>query len=48
MTVYKGVRYFPTYEEARTYAEASGAQGYRIVAYGRGYAIQIRVSGPYL
>jgi hypothetical protein len=48
MTTHKGIRYFPTYQEAEAFAQAAGVIGYRLVSYIRGWAIQIRISGPYL
>jgi hypothetical protein len=43
-TVRKGIAYWPTYEAAR---DAKKAATDRIVCYTTGWAIQIRVSGPY-
>ncbi len=48
MATYKGVYYFPTYATARDYAESHGHPIDRIIPYTRGWAIQIRVSGPYV
>ena len=48
MTTHKGIYYFPTYESARNYAREHGAPTNRIISYGRGWAIQLHVSGPYV
>lgn len=45
--VSKGIYYFPTYQLAQTYMQEHGV-GLRIVEYGLGYAIQLRISGPYV
>jgi len=42
---YRGVRYYPTYEAARVERDRIGVG--RLVQYGRGWAIQERISGPY-
>lgn len=44
----KGVYYFPTYEAARAYAQNRGYPTDRIIPYTIGWAIQLRVSGPYV
>ena len=41
------VLYFPTYIAARAYAEAHALPTNRIIYYELGWAIQLRVSGPY-
>jgi hypothetical protein len=41
-------RYFPTFAAARAHAIACGYPTDRIIEYGRGWAIQLRVSGPYV
>ena len=43
----KGIYYFPTYEAARDYAVLKGFHTHRIIQYELGWAIQLRVSGPY-
>lgn len=48
MTTRNGTTYWPTYEDARAYAEAHGYPTDRIIAYLAGWAIQLRVSGPYV
>lgn len=48
MRVYRGVYYFPSYETARAYAASVGAPTDRIIWYTRGWAIQWRISGPYV
>lgn len=48
MVAYRGVYYFPTRADAFAYAVAQGAPTDRIIEYGRGFAIQLRASGPYL
>lgn len=48
MKVYKGDYYFPSFEEARSYAIEHGFPTDRIISYGRGWAIQLYVSGPYV
>lgn len=47
MKTYKDTYYFPTYQAARTYAEVGMMPTNRIIEYGRGWAIQFHVSGPY-
>lgn len=42
---YKGTTYFSEYSDARTVRD--NLPGSRIVEYGRGFAVQIRKSGPY-
>ena len=44
---YKGVAYYPNRKDAELRMGEDAPDG-RIVEYLRGYAIQIRVSGPYL
>ena len=48
MKTYKGIFYFPSRESAESYARKNGFPLNRIIAYGRGYAIQTKVSGPYV
>jgi hypothetical protein len=48
MRTKKGVYYFPTYEAARAYAETEGYPVNRIISYTLGWAIQLRISGPYV
>lgn len=48
MKTRKGIYYFPSYESARDYAIAHGAPTDRIIPYELGWAIQLRVSGPYV
>jgi hypothetical protein len=48
MNTYRGVYYFPTFEAARDYAIANNWPVARIISYQRGWAIQIRISGPYV
>ena len=47
MKTHKGATYFPSFPIARDYAEEHGLPANRIIEYGRGWAIQLRVSGPY-
>lgn len=42
------VTYWPTYGAARDYATAHGHPTDRIIKYGLGWAIQLRISGPYV
>ncbi len=44
----KGIFYFPTYDEARTYAWKHDYPTDRIIQYDIGWAIQLRRSGPYV
>jgi len=44
---YKGVAYYPSREEAELRMAEDAPTG-RVVAYTRGWAVQIRISGPYL
>lgn len=44
---YKGVYYFFTYAEAKRYAEDHELPTDRIRFFIRGWAIQLRISGPY-
>jgi hypothetical protein len=46
--VHKGVYYFDSFESARKYATDNSLPSDRIKNYGRGWAIQQRVSGPYV
>lgn len=46
--IHKGIYYFSSYENARAFAEAGGYPTDRIISYGLGWAIQLRVSGPYV
>ncbi len=45
---YHGVYYFPTYYAARNFACRFAFPTNRIIEYGRGWAIQLRESGPYV
>lgn len=46
---HKGIFYFPTHRSAHAYAaEHDAPASNRIIQYGRGYAIQLHVSGPYV
>jgi hypothetical protein len=45
---YQGVSYWPTYESARAAAAERGFSTERIIKYGRGWAVQAYISGPYL
>jgi len=47
---YKGVAYFKDYKDARAHMEkyAPDVSASRIVDYTRGWAVQARISGPYL
>jgi hypothetical protein len=47
MKTFKGIYYFSSYDEAREYALSNGFPTNRIIHYTRGWAIQLRVSGPY-
>lgn len=49
-TVHRDIAYWPTYADARYYRDAGRTiyPDIRIVAYGRGYAVQREPSGPYL
>mgnify|MGYP003644419451 FL=1 len=44
---YKGVAYFKSYEDAKGHMEKYAKIG-RLVSYIRGWAVQTRISGPYL
>ena len=46
-TTRKGVTYFPDYADARTAALAADLPIDRIIPYAIGWAVQLRVSGPY-
>ena len=48
MQTHRGIYYFPTYQAARSYALAHNHPISRIIEYRRGWAIQLRVSGPYV
>ena len=45
ITTHRKVSYYSDYRDAR--AVSNLMPGSRVVSYGRGYAIQLRVSGPY-
>jgi len=44
---FKGITYWPTFITARDFAVANKLPADRIISYGRGWAIQREVSGPY-
>ena len=44
---YKGTAYFKDREDAEAHMKKFAPEG-RIVEYERGYAVQTRISGPYL
>jgi len=44
----KGIFYFPTFQAARKHAQDNGHPTNRIIEYQKGWAIQLRVSGPYV
>ena len=46
-TTRRGVTYFPTYGAARAAAIKAGLTADRLIPYGLGWAVQLRVSGPY-
>ncbi len=46
MKVRKGICYWPTFIEARAVSEQFA--GSRVVEYGVGWAVQLRISGPYV
>ena len=46
--IWKGVYYFPSYSQAVAYAADNDKPSNRIIEYGRGWAIQLRASGPYV
>ena len=48
MKTHKGIYYFPTFPAARAYASLNGWPTNRINRFERGWAIQIRISGPYV
>jgi hypothetical protein len=48
MKTYKDIYYFPSYPAARDYAKSHGFPTDRINSFGRGWAIQWRISGPYV
>jgi hypothetical protein len=43
----KGVYYFESFQAARSHAESNGLPTDRIIPYQIGWAIQLKVSGPY-
>lgn len=43
----RGVYYFPSYENARRYAEDNSLPVDRIISYGAGWAVQLQIAGPY-
>lgn len=45
---HKGIYYFPSYQEAKKYAIEHNHPSNRIIEYERGWAIQKRISGPYV
>jgi hypothetical protein len=45
---HNNIYYFPTYKDAKEYAITNRHPTDRIIAYELGYAIQLRVSGPYV
>ena len=47
-TMHKGVYYFPEYTDARRWALDLGYPTHLIRSFERGWAIQLRVSGPYV
>ncbi|MEK9895219.1 MAG: hypothetical protein VW518_02160 [Burkholderiaceae bacterium] len=44
---YKGTAYFKDRKDAEAHMKKFAPKG-RVVEYGRGYAVQTRISGPYL
>ena len=46
--VSKGIYYFNSYELARDYETLFGYPTIRIINYDLGWAIQLRISGPYV
>ncbi len=46
--VSKGIYYFDSYKLARDYASLFGYPTNRIINYDLGWAIQLRISGPYV
>jgi len=44
----KGIFYFPSFQDARTYAKEHNFPTDRIIEYQKGWAIQFRKSGPYV
>lgn len=44
----RGIWYWPTFESARDFAREHGLPTDRIIAYQRGWAIQLYRSGPYV
>lgn len=47
-TTYRGTYYFADYSDAQKYAKDNNFPTNRIISYERGWAIQLRVSGPYV
>jgi len=47
VTEYKGIAYFKDHKDAKEHMKKFAPEG-RVVEYGRGYAVQTRISGPYL
>ena len=47
MKTVRGTTYFPTFQDARNFASEHTLPTDRIIEYGKGWAIQLRVSGPY-
>lgn len=45
---HKGVYYWPSFEAARDYAVERSLPTDRIISYQLGWAIQLRISGPYV
>ncbi len=48
MKIKRGIYYFETYQEAREYALKNNHPTDRIIKYQIGWAIQLRISGPYV
>lgn len=46
--LHKGVWYWPDYQTARNFAVAFDLPIDRIIPYSKGWAIQMKVSGPYV
>ena len=46
--LHRGIWYWPDYQTARDFAVAFGLPTDRIIAYQRGWAIQMRKSGSYV
>ncbi len=47
MTTHKGIFYFKDWSAAHGFAAAHALPLNRIICYQRGWAIQLRISGPY-